>query len=75
MLPPSLPLPNITELSRLLFPVFVPGLLAVHRYRAVIDQNGIPRIQMAISTAVYGQRFAVNHYVGIAAGREAIVVS
>ena len=55
--------------------MIVAGLLVVHGYRTVIDQDGIPRIQMTISTAVYGQRFAVNYYVGIAARCEAIVVT
>jgi hypothetical protein len=61
--------------SHNLFPCTVAGLLAIHRYHAVIDQDRVARIQLAVRPAIHVQGFAVNHHVGITARRKTVLIS
>ncbi len=56
-------------------PQIVAGLMTVHRYHAMINQDRVARIQRAVRLAVYRQCFVVNHHVRITAGSKPVVIS
>jgi hypothetical protein len=58
-----------------LFPRIVAGLVAIHGYHAVIDQDRVAGIQMAVRLAVHRQAFVMNHNVRITARRKTVVTS
>jgi hypothetical protein len=53
----------------------VAGLVAMHGYHAVINQDGIARIQKAVRLVVHRQGFGMNQHVRITARSKTVVIS